>query len=175
MKIKIIIPVIIATFACVAGLSPLATAAAAAPPAQVRIDQLSKDFEPVEFDHAGHVDMVGDCGECHHHTTGTSAKDPDCMRCHSSGATSERVACRDCHAPDPFSADHLKTTSEDRKRYHRDLLGLKGAYHRSCTGCHEASGGPTGCLDCHQRTEAGNALFRAGKYAPAPTDKASGH
>lgn len=173
MKIKMIIPVIVATFTLVAGLSLLP--AAAAPPAQVRIDQLSKDFAPVLFDHASHVDMVGDCGECHHHTAGTASKDPDCMRCHDSGGSGERVACRDCHAAQPFSADHLKTTMEDRKRYHRDPLGLKGAYHRNCMGCHEAGGGPTGCLDCHPRTDAGDALFHTGKYLPAPTEKAAGH
>jgi hypothetical protein len=174
MKIKMIIPVIAATFAFVAGLSTL-PADAAEPPAQVLIDQLRKDFEPVQFDHASHVDMVGDCGECHHHTTGSASKDPDCMRCHDSGGSGERVACRDCHAAEPFSADHLKKTTEDRKRYHRDPLGLKGAYHRNCRGCHESSGGPIGCLDCHSRTEAGDALFHAGKYTPSHTGKAAGH
>ena len=173
MKIKMIIPVMVATFALVAGL-PLPSAAVT-PPAQVVIDQLSKDFAPVQFDHASHVDMVGDCSECHHHTTGTASKNPDCMRCHDSGGSGERVACRDCHAAEPFSADHLKKTTEDRKRYHRDPLGLKGAYHRSCTGCHEAGSGPTGCLDCHPRTEAGDALFHAGKYQPTSTNKAAGH
>lgn len=173
MKIKSIITAMVATFALVAGFSSLATAAV--PPAQVRIDQLSKDFAPVQFDHASHVEMVGDCGECHHHTTGAPSKNPDCMRCHDSGSTSERIACRNCHVPEPFSADYLKKMAEDRKRYHRDPLGLKGAYHRNCMGCHESSGGPTGCLDCHARTDAGDALFHAGKYLPTHENKAATH
>lgn len=173
MKIKMIIPVIVATFALVAGLPPLSNAAA--PPAQVQIDQLRKDFAPVQFDHASHVDMVGECSECHHHTTGTPSKNPDCLRCHDSGGTGERVACHDCHTVEPFSADNLKKMATDSKRYHQDRPGLKGAYHRNCMGCHESSGGPTGCLDCHPRNDAGDALFRAGKYLPAPTGKAAGH
>lgn len=175
MKIKVIIPIMVATFAIVAGLpSP---SPAAAPPATVQIDQLSKDFAPVQFDHASHVDMVGDCGECHHHTTGTPSKNPDCLRCHDSGGNGERVACHDCHAAAPFSADNLKKMGTDSKRYHRDIPGLKGVYHRNCMECHESGGGPTGCLDCHPRTDAGDALFRAGKYLPAPTSKTghSGH
>lgn len=173
MKIKSIITVMVATFALVAGFSSLA--AAVAPPAQVKIDKLSKDFGPVQFDHASHVDMVGDCGECHHHTAGTPSKNPDCMRCHDSVSNSERIACSNCHVPEPFSADHLKKMAGDSKRYHRDPLGLKGAYHRNCMGCHESSSGPTGCLDCHSRTDAGEALFHAGKYAPAQATKSAAH
>lgn len=173
MKITMIIPVMVATFVLVAGLSTLP--ADAAPPAQVQIDQLSKDFAPVQFDHASHVDMVGECGTCHHHTTGTPSKNPDCLRCHDSGGTGERVACHDCHAVAPFSADSMNKTATGGKRYHRDVPGLKGAYHRKCVGCHESGGGPTGCLDCHPRNDAGDALFRAGKYLPAPTSKTAGH
>lgn len=172
MKIKMI-PVMIATFTLIAGLPVLLVAAE--PPAQVEIDQLSKDFTPVHFDHASHVDMGGDCGECHHHTTGTAAKNPDCMRCHASGVNNERVACRDCHLVEPFSADSLKIATADRNRYHRDPLGLKGAYHRNCMGCHETAGGPTGCLDCHARTESGDALFLSGKYQPSPASQTAAH
>lgn len=173
MKITRLILLMVTTFGLVAGLPLLS--AAAAPPTQVQIDQLSQDFAPVQFDHASHVDMVENCSECHHHTTGTASKDPDCMRCHDSGSNGERVACHDCHVAEPFSAEYLKKTTENKKNYHRDIPGLKGAYHRNCMGCHETSGGPTGCLDCHPRTEAGDALFHTGKYLPGTTDKAATH
>jgi hypothetical protein len=45
-------------------------------------------------------------------------------------------------------------------------LGLKGAYHLNCTGCHTKMGGPTGCLDCHPRTKKGDAFYSARAYAP---------
>jgi hypothetical protein len=43
-------------------------------------------------------------------------------------------------------------------------------------GCHKEMGGPVGCEDCHARTDAGDAFFHSGSYAPssAPAD-GSGH
>lgn len=173
LKIKFIVTAMVITVVTLAGAST--PSAAPTLPQEIRIDLLSKDFGPVLFDHASHVDMVGDCSECHHHTTGTPAKDPDCRRCHDSGSNREHIACHTCHEAQPFSADQLKERTDDRKLYHRDPLGLKGAYHRNCVGCHETGGGPTDCLDCHPRSGAGERLFRTGEHAPVKSDKAGGH
>lgn len=146
-----------------------------APPTEVRIDILSQDYAAVDFDHAGHVGMIGDCAECHHHTAGTPAKRPDCFRCHSGVGSSATASCKGCHPAQPFSSDYLREKDADLGRYHIDKPGLKAAYHRGCVGCHEGSGGPTGCLDCHERTDAGDRLYRTGQFRPAPTHDATGH
>lgn len=140
---------------------------AAGEPDSVLINTLSQYYEPVAFDHAGHVDMAGDCAGCHHHTTGAPTSDPACARCHDSARPAASVACRDCHVAQPFSAEALREKEADVGRYHTDKPGLRGAYHASCMGCHEANGGPVGCEDCHPRTDAGDALYRTGPYAPA--------
>lgn len=130
-------------------------------PETVLLNSLSKYYAGVVFDHALH-EQVADCASCHHHTTGMPSQDPDCMRCHAGAAEMGVVACRDCHAAEPFSAGYLKAKKADTHRYHTDQLGLKGAYHQSCLGCHQAMGAPSGCLDCHPRNHAGDELFRAG-------------
>lgn len=144
------------------------SAQAATPPARVTIDQLSNYFVPVDFDHVGHVDMIGGCSECHHHTTGAVPKNEECQRCHSGGKPVAAIACRDCHAADPFSAAYVREQGADRFRYHLDQPGLKGAYHLNCVGCHRNAGGPVDCVDCHARTDAGDKLYRTGSYTPKP-------
>lgn len=156
-------------------LRPLCLEAAAVPPARVTIDQLRSSFAAVDFDHAAHVDMGTDCADCHHHTTGTKVKKPECLKCHDSAVAGTTVACRDCHPAQPYTAEFLRKKAEDRNRYHLDKPGLKGAYHRNCVGCHQEMGGPTGCLACHPRTEAGDKLYRTGKFSPAPRHNATGH
>lgn len=135
-------------------------------PETVKLNSLSQYYDGADFDHAMHLDVAGDCAVCHHHTTGTAVQGGDCVKCHSGGETMAKVACRDCHVREPFSADHLRTAKQDSGRYHQDQLGLKGAYHQSCLGCHEQMGAPTGCQDCHTRNREGDALMRAGQFAP---------
>lgn len=138
---------------------------AAEPPREVRLDTLSELFAGVRFDHAMHVDAAGNCGSCHHHTTGDAAE-PQCGGCHQGHKTAE-VACRACHPAQPFSATYLRDKEQDRGRYHTDKPGLKAAYHRNCLGCHEQAGGPVGCQDCHPRTKSGDDFFHAGVQAAA--------
>jgi hypothetical protein len=159
-------------------LAVLATAGLTAGPAAARelpkvvtLDALSELFEGVAFDHAMHVDLADSCGACHHHTTGEPA-DPQCAGCHQ-GQRQTAVACRACHPAQSFSADYLREKELDRGRHHLDKPGLKAAYHRNCLGCHEETGGPTGCVDCHARTEAGDALYRTGAFAPRPQGSAT--
>lgn len=135
-------------------------------PDSVTLDALAELYAGVEFDHASHVSLAEDCSTCHHHTTGTPPRDPACLACHDLSRAVSAVACRDCHAPNPFSARFLEEKEQDVKRYHTDKPGLKAAYHLGCLGCHQEMGGPTGCQDCHQRTEQGDAFYRTGAFAP---------
>jgi hypothetical protein len=55
-------------------------------------------------------------------------------------------------------------------------MGIKGALHESCIGCHAKKGaGPTGCQECHPRTDQGAAFYNSGKYAPPPGKKSEKH
>lgn len=142
------------------GLAPFQ---AGAVPEIVQIDELSELFEGVSFDHSLHTMIVEDCAVCHHHTTGTGVQDPECAKCHSNSPGVEQVACRDCHEANPFSAGNLQEDGTSGKAdYHLDRLGLKGAYHQSCLGCHRQMGAPTDCQDCHARTPAGDAFYHEG-------------
>jgi hypothetical protein len=135
-------------------------------PDSIDLNSLENLYEQVKFNHAGHIALVKDCGECHHHTTGALVQDANCVRCHKNSGASEVVACKGCHLAEPFSAAALR--EKNKKAYHQDRPGLKGAYHQSCTGCHKKMSGPTGCQDCHLRKKKGDAFFSAGTYAPAP-------
>ncbi len=128
-------------------------------PEFIEIDALSEYYGPAFFDHLMHLD-VASCARCHHHGTGVPVEDANCARCHSNAETVPIVGCGQCHARDPFTASDIREKEKDLHLYHRDKPGLKGAYHLSCLGCHEEMGAPTGCTDCHARTEAGEAFFR---------------
>lgn len=142
-------------------------------PETITINSLAQYYEGVTFNHSQHINLLKDCAECHHHTTGTLFEDRNCVRCHRNSSESKNVACKSCHTSTPFSAAAMK--QRDPQMYHRDKPGLKGAYHLSCVGCHEKSGGPTGCEDCHARNKAGDALYNAGEFTPKNTGKKSGH
>ncbi|MFA5517150.1 MAG: cytochrome c3 family protein [Desulfuromonadales bacterium] len=150
-------------------------AAAREVPDVVEIAPLAQYYEPVVFDHSMHIEVAEDCSSCHHQTTGTPMLDENCGRCHHAPRTSGAAACAACHAIEPFSAETLRAKEMDNRLYHRDKPGLKAAYHQNCLGCHAEMGGPTGCQDCHGRTEAGDALFNAGAYAPNPAAAAGHH
>jgi hypothetical protein len=96
-------------------------------PETIQLDSLSKIYGPVEFSHSYHAEMAGDCAICHHHSVKGST--PACGECHESIIVYHYDAAR--RVPD---------------------LGLKGAYHRQCIGCHkEMESGPAGCTDCHAK------------------------
>jgi len=138
-------------------------------PAEIKLDRLVNLFDAVTFDHASHVEIAGDCATCHHHTTGDGAGGERCGRCHAQSPKSADVACQSCHEADPFSAAQLEREESDRYQYHIDKPGLKAAYHWNCLGCHEESGGPMGCEDCHARNKTGEAFYHSGAFAPKAT------
>ncbi|MBU0676457.1 MAG: cytochrome c family protein [Proteobacteria bacterium] len=145
-------------------------------PDSAELDTLAQLYDAVAFDHAAHVEMVeGNCARCHHHTTGVAPTNPKCLRCHPGGQEADSMACKDCHSEKRFESAYLAEIAANTDRFHTDIPGLKGAYHRNCLGCHQESGGPTGCADCHARNEKGDAFFSSGKYAPKSPQKTSGH
>lgn len=146
-------------------------------PDTVLLDSIAQYYEPVEFDHAMHVGLIdsNECAICHHHTLGTPVIDPLCLRCHGASKESDSVACRDCHPAKRFSATYLASLEEDVNLFHVEKPGLQGAIHQCCMGCHEKNDAPTGCQDCHARTDEGEKFYHAGNYAPEPVEKDSGH
>ena len=156
------------------GFGPAAVGLGMEVPDTVSLKTLSQYYDGVEFDHALHLDVTSDCAVCHHHATGTAVQVGNCAKCHGGGEVLAKVACSDCHPREPFAAGYLQAKQADSQRYHNDQLGLKGAYHQSCLGCHRQMDGPTGCQDCHTRNQQGDALQRAGSFAPKKT-AAKGH
>ncbi|ABQ27805.1 hypothetical protein Gura_3652 [Geotalea uraniireducens Rf4] len=145
-------------------------------PDSITLDSLVQLYDKVKFDHAKHINLIKDCAVCHHHTTGTLVEDPNCVRCHKNSSETKIVACKGCHSAQTFSAETLREKRQGTKLYHQDKPGLKGAYHLNCMGCHTKMGGPTGCLDCHKRNKAGDALYNSGKSAPKKAQgNAAGH
>jgi hypothetical protein len=145
------------------------TASCLSAPDSITLNQNGKLYKPFAFDHAKHIQMMKECADCHHHTTGTLVLDPNCVRCHANSSPTKVVSCKGCHSALPFSPETLAEKRADKKRYHVDKIGLKGAMHESCIGCHQKrSAGPTGCQECHPRTDAGDAFYNDGAYAPKP-------
>jgi hypothetical protein len=135
-------------------------------PDSIPLDSLAQYYEKVNFNHGKHINLIKDCAECHHHTTGTQVADKNCVRCHKLSEANKQVACKTCHAANPFSAEALQAKESNRWLYHQDKPGLKGAYHQSCIGCHAKGKGPTGCKGCHALNKAGEALYNSGEFAP---------
>jgi len=151
-----------------------------APPAKIHIhdlmpqlvvlDSMADLYEAVEFDHEMHAIEVG-CAKCHHHiiehidpscaihNVVDQTNDPFCARCHKGWfpGSLNRAKCRDCHSSHRYTADYINKIGHDKKIYHRDNIGLMGAYHNQCMRCHLEEG-IGGCQDCHARTETGDTM-----------------
>jgi len=116
------------------------------------------DYEPVGFSHRIHDELTGgDCGVCHHrygmseddrvgeaikalHATIEVRLGGPCQDCHEDMASNAPQACVRCHTQPGEPDDPTR-------------IGLKGAYHRQCIGCHERqlkpASAPTECNACH--------------------------
>jgi hypothetical protein len=96
-------------------------------PETITLDSISQVYGPVQFSHSQHADIAGDCATCHHHSPKGST--PACGECHESIVVYHYEAGK--KGPD---------------------IGLKGAYHGLCMGCHKKmQSGPLGCTDCHEK------------------------
>jgi hypothetical protein len=145
------------------------------PPASVLIDSLSHLYTGVDFDHEQHLDITDDCSACHHHCFGNGAENEQCARCHADSSGTSSVACGDCHVQKPFTVQHIREMEANPKRYHLDMIGLKAAYHLRCINCHLEMDAPSGCMDCHERTDAGDRFYHSGSYAPAGGETGGKH
>ena len=116
-------------------------------------------YEPVRFTHRTHdVNSDSDCSVCHHRYA-LSAEDrvgrdlkamheeieiritgASCLSCHEDLTEKPQQKCSQCHI-DSNEADFPAR------------IGLKGAYHRQCIGCHQnqprSAQAPTDCAGCH--------------------------
>jgi octaheme c-type cytochrome (tetrathionate reductase family) len=139
----------------------------------------SDDYEPVPFAHRIHDELTGgDCGVCHHrysmmegdrvgedlkslHAMFDTQLGGPCASCHDDMASNPPQACGRCHA--------LPNEADDPAR-----LGLKGAYHRQCIGCHERqlqpAPAPTECSSCHHPWTPDHTPLVALKDRPAPQE-----
>jgi Class III cytochrome C family len=91
-------------------------------PDEVILSALEHFYNPTVFNHKLHAEMAEmakGCRECHHYS-------PE----------GEYPACSSCHKPG-IHADNL------------EQVGLKGAYHRQCIGCHREWSRETDCEICH--------------------------
>ena len=85
----------------------------------VDLDQVPGCYGSVRFDHRLHVGM--------------SDIATGCTVCHHTEAIQP---CRDCHDPRPGAIT-------------KDVLGLRGAYHAQCLGCHKDWAHENACGFCH--------------------------
>jgi octaheme c-type cytochrome (tetrathionate reductase family) len=137
------------------------------------------DYEPVGFSHRIHDGLAGgDCSVCHHRYTGdekdrvgTDIKElhsmmelrlsGPCSSCHDDMAKNPPQGCRRCHA--------LPNEADAPAR-----LGLKGAYHRLCIGCHERqsrqAAAPTECSACHHPWTPDHSILVSLAENPTPQD-----
>jgi octaheme c-type cytochrome (tetrathionate reductase family) len=139
----------------------------------------SDDYEPVRFSHRIHDELTGgDCSVCHHrHATaagdrvGLEIKElhapmeikigGPCAACHAEMGQNSPQGCARCHG--------LPNEPDAPSR-----IGLKGAYHRQCLGCHErqrkSASAPTECVACHHPWTPDHAPLVAFADKPGPRE-----
>jgi hypothetical protein len=114
-------------------------------PKDLILGSLSNVYEPVRFNHSGHISTSGGCADCHHQH-----------------GTVEVQSCSECHRIDPtvfkknVVAGKLKPCGECHAASDKPgIVGLKTAYHKACFKCHKADVGSgvknlAGCTEmCH--------------------------
>jgi hypothetical protein len=118
-------------------------------PKVLLLGSLSQVYEPVRFNHSGHVSTAGGCADCHHQHGSADVR-----------------SCKECHRIDPsvfqknVNAGMLKPCRECHTASAKPGSGigrptLKVAYHQACFKCHRGDVGtvgqdPKGCTEmCH--------------------------
>ena len=109
----------VATYVSQSTFSAASTAAKG--PENIILDGIANKYEPVNFSHEMHTEVVDGCAKCHHTPPG------------------ETLACSDCHGP-PFDPENLSKPGL-KGAYHRQCIGC----HR------DSESGPMGCTDCHAK------------------------
>ena len=93
-------------------------------PNMLLLDKLANLYTPVNFSHRMHAHWTSiseGCSECHHYSP--AGRIPPCSEC------------------------HTKTINPKNLRQ----VGLKGAYHQHCMGCHEEWSLSNDCNFCHAK------------------------
>jgi octaheme c-type cytochrome (tetrathionate reductase family) len=143
------------------------------------LNDSTDDYEPVAFAHRIHDEITaGDCGVCHHryswddddrigedlddlHAMMDIVLSGPCQSCHEDMADNPPQACGRCHG--------LPNEADSPAR-----IGLKGAYHRQCMGCHERdiqpAPAPTECDSCHHPWTPDHGPLVALADRPSPQD-----
>lgn len=146
------------------------------------LNSRSDYYEPVRFSHRSHDTFVnGNCVACHHRYSddpedrlGMDFKEMHkdieiriggaCSACHDDLADKEFSKCGVCHVYSN-EADYPAR------------IGLKGAYHRQCIGCHEqqpaTANAPTDCKSCHHPLIPDHSellKFASGTAVPTPQE-----
>jgi octaheme c-type cytochrome (tetrathionate reductase family) len=143
------------------------------------LNAASDDYEPVAFAHRIHDELAGgDCGVCHHryswdeddrvgediaelHDSIDVPIGGPCSSCHEDMADNPPQSCARCHG--------LPNEADAPSR-----LGLKGAYHRQCIGCHERhmepAPAPTECNSCHHPWTPDHGLLVKLPERPSPRE-----
>ncbi|MBP7149815.1 MAG: tetrathionate reductase family octaheme c-type cytochrome, partial [Acidobacteria bacterium] len=143
------------------------------------LNAASDDYEPVGFSHRIHDGLTeGDCGVCHHRYSSDESDrvGTDIVELHGWMDITIGGACSECHAdmasnpPQSCRRCHDRSNEPDAPA----RLGLKGAYHRQCIGCHESQSkpatAPTACRSCHQAWVPDHALLVSLSGTPSPQD-----
>lgn len=143
---------------------------AQAMPDTITLDVLAELYDGVIFDHDMHTMMTESCSVCHHHTAGPPVVDSYCAKCHDGSKEVTTVSCQDCHSNERVTAESMHLAWLESP-FHDDVPDLKAAYHLSCIGCHQEIGAPVGCVDCHNKTEAGHRYYHSGEFAPTQSPR----
>jgi octaheme c-type cytochrome (tetrathionate reductase family) len=149
-----------------------------------RLDSLvlrarSDDYEPVGFSHRIHDELVGgDCGVCHHRYASTEGDrvGQDIKELHAAADIRMGGPCSSCHddmaqnPPQSCIRCHGQSNEPDAP----SRIGLKGAYHRQCIGCHERqlkpASAPTECGACHHPWTPDHSILVALQSKPSPQE-----
>jgi len=121
----------------------------------IEISSLAKLYSGVEFDHFSHQENY-ECGSCHHDSLALEDK-TECLHCHDKSTDTEPASCRKCHLFRRTSQN--QDVGQRKYSYHKDIPGLKAAYHLQCLGCHKRDEGPVDCTVCHEYSELGEKFY----------------
>jgi hypothetical protein len=155
-------PAIVPALVAFAILCPAGVDSTPETPPHLELNELEGLYGPVSFDHEAHAAIADGCRSCHHRRFGTLVS---CGVCHTEYVErddfdhephEELDECLSCHrvanmAEMRCSACHK--TAPDPERLH--VIGLKGAFHQQCMGCHREAALNISCTACHERVAPG--------------------
>ncbi|MCP4220991.1 MAG: Ni/Fe-hydrogenase cytochrome b subunit [bacterium] len=141
------------------------------------LNSRSDYYEPVRFSHRSHDALVGgDCSVCHHRISDDESDrvGTDLKEMHREIEVRIGGACISCHEDlnekqfRKCSACHVNSNEAD----YRARIGLRGAYHRQCIGCHDqappSAYAPTDCKSCHHPLVPDHGPMTAGTDTSSP-------